>query len=61
MNIKLKQATNESSKRFKTKVQEIETQKNRVIEDLLYRIQRMNEQVDQMNRKNNEAIDNLDN
>lgn len=41
-------------------MQELEIQKNRVIEDYLFRIERIKEQIDIIKKKNLEAVADLD-
>lgn len=40
---------------------EVEVQKNRIIDDVNYRIERLNNQVDQLTEKNSNAMVALDN
>lgn len=53
--------SDEAEKKHKMKIQELEIQKNRVIEDFKYRIDRIKEQILTIKNKNIEALSDLDN
>ena len=57
---KLKMSALDGQKKYQNTFQEISNQKNRVIDDYTYRIQKLNEQINTVNQKNDESISNLD-
>lgn len=57
---KLKIFVEEGQKKHSKRMLEVELQKNRVIDDANYRIDRLRSQVEQLRNKNSQAIDSLD-
>ena len=57
---KLKYISEEGEKKHQQRVQDLEIQKNRVIDDLRYRIERISEQIVTVKRKNEETLSDLD-
>lgn len=57
---KLRTLLDEGLKKHQNKMLELELQKNRVIDDVQYRTQRLKNQVDQLKSKTKLALDTLD-
>jgi hypothetical protein len=57
---KLKIFVEEGQKKHSKRMLEVELQKNRVVDDANYRIDRLRSQVEQLRTKNSQAIDSLD-
>ena len=50
----------ERNRKHKNKMVEVEVQKNRVIDDVNYRIERLSNQVDQLREKSETSLNSLD-
>lgn len=60
LNKKLKQLADEGQKKHNKRMFEIQLQKNRVIEDCNFRIERLKSQITQLQEKNTSSLEMLD-